>query len=174
MKHLFIGTLIVELFVAGAALCQIAPAVAEEYGDSAALAKAMSAANVSLERGIKASEREGKPISGKYEVEDGALQLSVYTVKSGKFSEVIVDHKSGTISKAEPITEKDDLADAEKQNDAMSKAKLSLDQAVQSTVRTNAGYRAVSAIPALEDGRPVAQITLMKGAEVKKVTANLD
>lgn len=39
-----------------------------------------------------ASESEGQPISGKFEVEDGKLQLAVYTAKDGKFFEVIVDH----------------------------------------------------------------------------------
>src|SRR6266481_1572392 len=47
----------------------------------AALAKALPEASVSLDQGLKASEREGKPISGKYEIEDGALQLSVYAME---------------------------------------------------------------------------------------------
>ena len=36
------------------------------------------------------------------------------------------------------------------------------------------GYRAVSVVPALEDGRPVAVVTLMKGEEVKKTAEKLD
>jgi len=72
-----------------------------EEGDAKALAKALPEASVSLDQGLEASEREGKPISGKYEIADGALQLSVYTMKGDEFSEVIVDYKSGTISKAE-------------------------------------------------------------------------
>src|SRR5215471_3991668 len=81
-----------------------APATAEEQ-DAAALAKALPQATVSLEQGIKASEREGKPISAKFEIEHGALQLSVYTEKGGKFSEVVVDHKTGTVKKSEAITD---------------------------------------------------------------------
>ena len=103
----------------------------------AKLAQALSEASVSLEQGIKASEAEGKPISGKYEVEDGALQLSVYTMKGNGFAEVIVDHKSGSIKKSEPITEGDDLKDAKEQGEAMKKAKLSLDEAVASAVKAN-------------------------------------
>src|SRR5690242_9694338 len=76
--------------------------------DAAALIKALPDATVSLEQGLTASEREGKPISGKFEIEDGALQLSVYMVKDGKFTEVIVDHKSAVIKKAEPITKEED------------------------------------------------------------------
>ena len=50
------------------------PAVwAQQYGekDRAELAKGLKAATVSLEEGLTASEREGKPISGKFEVEEG-------------------------------------------------------------------------------------------------------
>jgi len=61
--------------------------------------------SVSLDQGLKASEREGKPISGKFEIADGALQLSVYTMKGDQFAEVIVDHKSGSVKKSEPITD---------------------------------------------------------------------
>ena len=50
-----------------------------------------------LDQGLKASEREGKPISGKYQIADGALQLSVYTIKGNQLSEVIDDHKTGAI-----------------------------------------------------------------------------
>ena len=77
--------------------------------DAGALAKALSEASIPLDQGLKASEREGQPISGKYELEDGALQLSVYAMKGDKFTEVIVDHKAGSIKKAEPITDADDL-----------------------------------------------------------------
>jgi len=65
---------------------------AEEKGD---LAGKMKEAKVSLEKGIAASKTKGKPISAKYEVEDGKLQLSVYTAKGDSFSEVIVNHKTG-------------------------------------------------------------------------------
>ena len=63
--------------------------------EQAELANAMSGVKVSLQQGLTASEREGQPISGKFEVENGKIQLSVYTAKDGKFSEVIVDHMTG-------------------------------------------------------------------------------
>src|SRR5947209_3529604 len=78
---------------------------ASDDKDHAELAKALKDAKIPLQRGLAASAKEGKPISAKYEVEDGKLQLSVYTMKGGdKFSEVIVDHKTGKVAKAEPIT----------------------------------------------------------------------
>ena len=57
--------------------------LAQKYDDKerAELAKALKDTKVSLEKGLSASESQGKPISGKFEVEDGKLQLSVYTMK---------------------------------------------------------------------------------------------
>jgi hypothetical protein len=51
---------------------------------------------------------------------------------------------------------------------------MSLDKAVEDATNTNSGYRAVSVTPSLEAGKPVANITLMKGEDTKKVTAKLD
>ena len=139
-----------------------------------ALAKALPEASVSLDQGLKASESEGKPISGKYELEDGALQLSVYTTKGDQFSEVIVDYKTGAIKKAEKITDADDLKNAKEQSEAMASARLSLEKAVADATQANSGYSAVSVVPTLDGGKPVANITLMKGEDIKKVTAKLD
>jgi hypothetical protein len=41
-------------------------------------------------------------------------------------------------------------------------------------VKANAGYRAVSATPRLEAGRPVAEVTLVRGDEWKVVIEPLD
>lgn len=149
------------------------PSLAAEKEDRAALAKALSEASVLLDEGLKASAREGKPISGKFELHEGALQLSVYTMKGKKFSEVIVDHKAGNIKKAETITDAGDLKDAREQSRAMAKTKTSLDKVVQSAVKANGGFRAVSAMPMLKAGQPVVEVTLMNGADVKKVTQKL-
>jgi hypothetical protein len=138
------------------------------------LAKALSAAKIPLQRGLTASAKEGKPISAKYEVEYGHLQLSVYTMKGDKFSEVIVDHKTGKVAKAEPITKGDDLTAAKSQGDAMTKAKRSLEAAASEAVKANKGFRAVSVVPALKDGHPVAEVALVKGTEWKTVSEKLD
>ena len=157
------------------AIAGIAWATDDDKDDlnAAGLAKALSEASVSLDQGLKASESEGKPISGKFEIQDGALQLSVYTMKGDQFSEVAVDHKSGSI-KSEPITDPDDLKDAKEQGEAMAKAKLPLAAAVASAVKANNGSRAVSAVPMLDGGQPVASVTLINEGEVKKVTEKLD
>ena len=97
------------------------PAMSDK--DKAELATAVSGAKVTLEQGLMVSKKNGKPVSAKFEIENGKPQLSVYIVKDGsKYSEVIVDHTSGEIAKAEPITGGDDLADAKKQNDGLFRA----------------------------------------------------
>src|SRR5437762_1349619 len=149
---------------------------AQNPGDAehAELAKALRGAKIPLQRGLTASMKEGKPISAKYEVEHGQLQLSVYTMKDDKFSEVIVDHKTGKVGKVEPITGGDDLAAAKAQSEAMAKAKRSLEAAASDAVKANKGYRAVSAFPALKDGHPVVDVTLVKGTEWKTASEKLD
>ena len=47
-------------------------------------------------------------------------------------------------------------------------------QAVEDTVEANGGFRAVRAVPSLKDGRPVAEVTLMQGGNVKRVSEKLD
>ena len=146
----------------------------EEDYDPGKLAGALSQASVSLDHGLKESEREGRPISAKYEIENGTLQLSVYTRKGDQFHEVIVDHKSGAIKNTEPITEADDMRDAKEQSAALAKATVPLDAAVRSAVKSNSGYRAVSIVPSTSEGRPFATITLMKGKDVKRVIERLN
>lgn len=145
----------------------------EQEGNPAAVAKAVMDARVSLERGLAAGASQGQPISAKFELEEGKLQLSVYTAKDGKFFEVIVDHTSGKVVKAEPITEGEDLAAAQNQSAAMAKARRYLTAALEQALRANRGFRAVSVVPALRDDRPVAQVTLAKGEEVKTVSVPL-
>lgn len=164
----------VTIAIAVAATLGIGGLSAWADDNPAALANALPEATVSLDQALNVSEREGTPISGKFEIDDGALQLSVYTMKGDKFAEVIVDHKAGTIKKAEPITDADDLKNAKGQGEAIGKGKVTLSAAVASAVKANSGYRAVSAMPALEGGHPVASIALMKGADVKSVTEKLD
>jgi uncharacterized membrane protein YkoI len=142
--------------------------------EHAELAKALRDAKILLQRGLTASTKEGKPLSAKYEMEHGKLQLSVYIMKGDKFSEVIVDHKTGKVAKAEPITGGDDLTAAKAQSEAMAKATRSLDAAASAAAKENKGYRVVSVMPALKDGHPVADVSLVKGTEWKTVSEKLD
>lgn len=150
------------------------PSVWSQDKDRAELAKAVAEAKVSLGQGLSASAREGKPISAKFEIEDGKFQLSVYTAKGDKFSEVVVDHNTGKVAKAEPITSYEDLPAAKAQSEAMSKAKQSLRATLAKVLQGNPGFRAVSIFPALKDGRPTAEVTLVKGDQWKTVSEKLD
>jgi hypothetical protein len=141
--------------------------VRAEEPDSAALAKALQGTTVTLQDGLKASEREGKPISGKFEIEDNALQLSVYTAKGDDFIEVVAD-PTGDIAKAEKITDADDLKAAAAQKAAMAKATVSLLAATDAAVKANAGLRAVSIYPELQNGHAVAEVTLLQGTVFKE------
>ncbi len=145
----------------------------DEEGSPAAAAKAALSARVSLARGLAASASQGRPISAKFEMDEGKLELSVYTMKGGKFFEVNVDPTSGAVVKTEPIGEGEDYTAAQSQSAAMAKAKVSLRAAVATAVRGNAGFRAVSVTPSLKDGRAAAAVTLAKGEELKTVSVPL-
>src|SRR5713226_3592752 len=82
----------------------VTPGLWSQDKDRAELAKAVAEAKVSLQQGLSASAHEGKPISAKFEIEDGKLQLSVYTARGNTFSEVLVDLNTGKVAKTEPIT----------------------------------------------------------------------
>ena len=145
-----------------------------EEGDPAALAAALKNIKVTLQQGLKASERQGKPISAKFEIEHGQLQLSVYTQKGKDFFEVIVDLKTGAVAKAEKISDAGDLKESAAQSAAMAKAKLSLLGAADTAAKSNAGFRAVGIVPELKDGHPTAEVNLLQGTSFKKVAAKLD
>jgi hypothetical protein len=148
--------------------------VRAEGGDTAALAAAMKNATATLQGGLKASEAQGTPISAKFEIEDGKLQLSVYTMKGNDFMEVVADPNTGAIAKAEKITDSGDLKEAAEQKAAMAKAKVPLLTATETAVKANAGSRAVSIVPELKNGQATAEVTLLQGTALKKVTEKLD
>jgi uncharacterized membrane protein YkoI len=139
-----------------------------------ALAKKLGDAKINLQQGLAASEQQGQPISAKFEVDEGKLQLSVYTAKDGKFFEALVNHVTGKVLKIEPITEGDDLAAAKSQSTAMAKAKTSLKDAVDKAMAQSANARAVSVVPSLKDGRPVVSVGLLDGEQFKTVQQPLD
>src|SRR5438876_1712163 len=70
----------------------------DEDEGQGALIRALRFAKVSLQQGLTASQLEGQPISAKFEVDEGKFQLSVYTAKDEKFSEVLVDYMTGQVS----------------------------------------------------------------------------
>src|SRR6516225_7293796 len=165
--------LILLVATIGLLAAAIVPAWAEG-GDEVALAAAMKNATATLEGGLRNSEAQGTPISAKFEIEDGKLQLSIYTMKGNDFMEVVADPKTGAIAKAEKITDAGDLKEAAAQKAAMAKAKVPLLTATETAVNANAGSRAVSIVPELKNGQATAEVTLLAGDAFKKVTQKLD
>jgi len=78
------------------------PGLWSQDKDRAELAKAVTRRKCLSNKACSASAHEGKPISAKFEIEDGKLQLSVYTAKGDTFSEVVVDHKRETPRRPNP------------------------------------------------------------------------
>jgi hypothetical protein len=108
----------------------------------------------------------------------GAVQvvhlIPVYTAKGDKFSEVVVDHNTETVAKTESITSGEDLTAAKAQSEAMSKARQSLRATLTKVLEDNPGFRAVSIFPALKDGHPAAEVTLVMADQWKTVSEKLD
>jgi hypothetical protein len=149
------------------------PAAQADTKDDAALMKALDGTQVTLEEGLKASEIAGNPISAKFEIEGGRLQLSVYTESNDGFREALISLNTGVLMSAKKISDTDDLKDAGAQTEAMRAAKVPLlDAAKKVTTRTQ-GSRIVSLTPALVDGRPVAKVTLAKTGALKTVNEDI-
>jgi len=137
------------------------------------LAQTLSGAWLPLESGLVISAHEGTPLSAKYEIDDGIFQLSVYVMKPGAFAEVIVDHDAGTVAKVVEITDGGDLVAAQTQRIVMAGAQYSLATATSHAVDANGGYRAVNVTPVLREGRPSAEVTLVRGDDWKVVVEPL-
>ena len=142
--------------------------------EKAELAPAVSGSKVTLEQGLAASKKNGKPVSAKFEIENGKPQLSVYTIKEGsKYFEVIVDQTSGEIAKADPITGGDNLTEAKKQNDGMFRATRELREAVKEAKHDSPGYNAVSVSSEMKDNHSVATVLLVKDSDWKTAVIDL-
>ena len=144
-----------------------------EDADFLEVAKVLPDATISLKDGLVLSEFADRPIWAEYEVQSGLLLLFVVTVNEGRFTEVVFDTRSGSLEQVEPLTDPDDLEDAKNQNAAMAKADISLLAALEHVEKENEGYRAVSAVPMLDDEEPVVTIVLVKGTDVKTLEKKL-
>ena len=162
------------LSVLAIALWAIPASAALTDKEKAELAPVVTGAKVTLEQGLATSKKNGKPVSAKFEIENGKPQLSIYTVKDGnKYFEVIVDHTTGDIAKVEPITGGDDLTTARKQNDSLFRATRELREAVKEARRDNPGYLAVSVWSEMKGGHSIATVTLVKDNDWKTVVNDL-
>ena len=127
-----------------------------------------------MQRGLTISKAQGTPISAKFEIDNGKLQLKIYTMKGYDFKEVVADPKTGAVTKVEEISDAMDLNEAIEQKTAVEKATMPLLAAAEAAVKANAGARAVSIVPELKNGQATAEVTLLAGNTFKKVTEKLD
>lgn len=146
----------------------------QSKAEQAALITAQKNSKITLQDGIKSSEREGTPISAKFEMEDDRLQFSAYTTKGNDFTEVVVDPESGAIKSAEKITDPDDLAAAKAQKSAMDKATMSLSAAAEKAAKDKTDGRLISAIPELKDGQPFATVVLVGTDGLETISQKLN
>src|ERR1051326_7955748 len=144
-----------------------------ESQDGAALLKALDGTHVTLEEGLKASEIAGRPISAKFEIEGGRLQLSVYTASNDGFREALISTSTGIMMSAEKITDTNDLKDAGAQTEAMRAAKVPLLVAANKVATRTQGARLVGVTPVLVDGRPVAKVTMAKAGALTTVNEDI-
>lgn len=149
-------------------------ALADDASDKAAVAKQIGAAKITLQQGLTAGEAQGQVISGKFEIDEGKFQLSMYTAKGTALQEVVVDYTTGKIAKAEPLSEAEDIAAGKKQVAVMAKATTTLKDAVDKAEKQTPGYRAVSVEPKSKANHAVAMVTLVKGAQFKSVSEPLE
>jgi hypothetical protein len=148
------------------------PAARADAKDDAVLLKALDGLQVTLEDGLKASEVAGQPISAKFEIEGGRLQLSIYTASNDGFREALISTSTGVLMSAEKITDTDDLADAGAQTEAMRAATVPLLAVAKKAAAQTQGSRVVSVTPTQLGGRPVAKVTLVRAGAL--ITVNED
>jgi hypothetical protein len=129
--------------------------------DYTALAAALKNAKGTLESGLKAAEQVGRPISAKFVLADGTLQLSLWIAKDDRFSEIILYPAIRMITEVATVSDADEARVATAQKLALESATVSFLSATESAVKANNGLRAVSALPMLSEGRPVAVVTLL-------------
>ena len=147
---------------------------ADEAAEQAAVAQQLPSVKISLQQGLTAAASQGQLLSGKFEVDEGHFQLSVYTAQGKKFYEVILDHRTGKVAKVEPITQGEDLAEAKSQAAATAQEKIPLKTAIDKAEQSLAGSRAVSVTPELKDGHAVAVVSLLKAGQYTSVSEPLE
>jgi hypothetical protein len=145
-----------------------------EEQDMAALAAGMKDVPATMEQGLASAAKSGRPVSAKFEMDDGEVAFSIYVERSDGFRELLMNPRSGAAAGATIISEGGDLKDARAQSAAMAKAKATLLVAAQNAVAGNAGARVISVYPELQNGQAVAIVTLLRDDKFTKVTEKLD
>ena len=145
---------------------------ADEYKASDDLLKVIPSSKHSLDEGIKqATQGAETPISAKFEMDDGKLSLSVYTVdtKTNTFKEVAgaPDAPTWTPS-SEVIKGGEDLETAQNQWKVLSASKLSLLDFIAKAQKDLPGT-ILSVMPEIEDGKNVCEVRVVNQGKVTEI-----
>ena len=127
-----------------------------------------------LEDGLKASERLGKPISAKFAVERGVVYLAISIAKNDSFSEFILYPTIRMITEIVEVIDAAELKIAVERKLAMERASMSLLSAAENAVKANDGARVVSIFPMAEESHPIAVVTLLRNGEFNVVVEELN
>ena len=146
----------------------------DEEPDPVIFRIALADSTVTLQAGMAASAHQGRPVSARFEMPDGDLQLAVFTATPSGFVETILDPKGGAVISIAQITDADDLTEAIAQKAAMQRATVSLVTATERVIEENPGSRAVSVVPELRNRHPVAMVTLQQSRRFVAVPEALD
>ena len=143
-------------------------------GNNQLLATAMQNVSGTLEDGLRASERVGKPISAKFAVDRGVVHLSISIAKTDGFSEIMLYPTIRMVTEIVEVTDASELKIAVERKLAMERASMSLLSAAENAVKTNDGSRVVSIFPMAEEGHPIAVVALLRNGEFNIVMEELN
>ena len=180
-RNVVLGVLGISCWLACSAFAQ------ELRLDSTAVASALKPGQATLLDALRISTSLGKALSGRYEIKNGSLQIVVFVLKpDDRNLSVIVDVQSGKIARTETSSNNEDIVAMQYQISYTRDATKTLIQAVSAAQKANPGFLAIGAygtrreIPPepgkglVVEKKPVAQITLLRGANTKVVTEPLD
>jgi hypothetical protein len=160
-----------------------AVAAARQHGDDAQLLSKLAASRHTLVDGIRQAEKtDGPAISAKFEMKGDQLMLSVYTAKQGRdkdaehntLMELIGPATDATWkTETEVFADKEHIARSAMQLTLMQLTRMSLADVVKKAEAQQAGT-VYSAIPAVENGRPVVNVLIAaKDGKSRHVTVDL-
>ena len=149
------------------------PSGAEEQ-ETPAFAAAIREVPATVEQGLTAAARAGRPISAKFEMDGDEAELTVYVARPDGFREITINPRNGSAAGATIIGGGDDLKDAQEQAAAMTNAKITLLESARHAVAAKPGARVVSVFPTVQNGHATAVVTLLDGDNFTKVVEDLE
>lgn len=156
-------------------------AAVRQHGDDEQLLSKLSAGRHTLADGIRQAEKtDGPATSAKFEMEGDQLMLSVYTAKQGRdWGHNTLMELNGPASdaawtpKTEVFADKEHIARSAMQLTLMQLSRMSLSDVIRKAEAQQPGT-VYSAIPAVQDGRPVVNVLVVtRDGQSKHLTINL-